>query len=93
MNIVIIIISESRALFMGSASTEFGKINFKTKSYYDTIYSFKNYFATFFFSFQFSAISGIQTDHKWKEYQQVYIMQLVSQERCIRPFVLQIVCI
>ena len=32
---------------MGLASTEFGKINFKTGSH-DTIHIFKNYFATVF---------------------------------------------
>ena len=37
----------SRALFMESATTEFGKINFKT-GFYSTIHIFKNYFATVF---------------------------------------------
>ena len=43
------------------------KKNFKTGSY-NTVYTFKNYFVTVFliFSFQFSTISGIQTDLKYK---------------------------
>ena len=48
---------------MGPASTKFSKYNFKTRSH-GTIHTFKNYVATMFsvFNFQFSAISGIQTD-------------------------------
>ena len=45
-----------------SASTEFGKCNFKTRSY-NIIYTFKNYFVTVFLTinFQFSAIDSILT--------------------------------
>jgi len=48
---------------MEPASIEFSKFFFKIRSY-DTIYTFKNYFATVFLTinFQFSAISGIQID-------------------------------
>ena len=47
---------------MGPASTKKRKFYFKTKSQ-GINYTFKNYFATVFsvISFQFSAISGIQT--------------------------------
>ena len=52
---------------MEPTSTESGKINFKIGSY-GIIHTFKNYFATVFsvINFQFSAISGIQTDPKMK---------------------------
>ena len=51
--------------FTGSASMDFSKFFFKTGTH-DTIHIFKNYFTTVFsvFSFQFSTISGIQTDSK-----------------------------
>jgi len=51
---------------MRLASTFFYKNNFKTRSH-GTIHTFKNYFTTVFsvFNFQFSAISGIQTDLKY----------------------------
>ena len=52
-------------LFTGPIIMEFNKYNFKTGSY-DTIYTFKNYFAAVFLTinFQFLAISGIQTHLK-----------------------------
>ena len=50
-------------VFTGPISMKFSKFYFKTGSH-DTIHIFKNYFATVFsaISFQFSIISGIQTD-------------------------------
>ena len=53
----------SHALFIRPASMKFGEFCFKTRSH-DTIHIFKNYFITIFsaISFQFSIISGIQTD-------------------------------
>ena len=55
----------SCALFTGPASMEFNKFCFKTRSH-STIHTFKNYFVTVFsaINFQFSTISGIQTDPK-----------------------------
>ena len=44
------------ALFMGPTTTLFRKKKFKNVSH-GTIHTFKNYFGTVFFSFQFSAIS------------------------------------
>ena len=51
--------------FTGSVGTDFSKFFFKIGSH-GTIHTLKNYFTTVFsvFSFQFSAISGIQTDSK-----------------------------
>ena len=53
------------ALFIGPTTWKKSKFNFKTRSH-DTIHTFKNYFITVFlvFSFQFSTISGIQTELK-----------------------------
>ena len=55
----------SCALFTGPASMEFNKFFFKIGSH-GTIHIFKNYFTTMFLAiiFQFSIISGIQTDLK-----------------------------
>ena len=55
----------SHTLFTGPVSTEFSKFFFKIGSQ-GIIYTFKNYFAIVFsvISFQFLAISGIQTDLK-----------------------------
>ena len=55
----------SRALFAGPASTEKRKFCFQIGSH-GTIYTFKYYFVTVFLviSFQFLAISRIQTDPK-----------------------------
>ena len=53
------------ALFMGPANWKKSKFNFKTRSH-GTIHIFKNYFITvsLVLSFQFSTISGIQTELK-----------------------------
>ena len=55
------------ALFMGPATWEKRKFNFKTRPH-STIHTFKNYFITVFlvFSFQFLTISGIQTEFKYE---------------------------
>ena len=60
-------ISAYRALFMDSQISLFSNFFIKNGSY-GTIYTFKNYFATIFFSFQFqfSVFSYIQTNPKSK---------------------------
>ena len=49
--------SRSRVLFTRPVSTFFSKNNFKIRSY-STIHTFKNYFATKFFFFQFLVFSN-----------------------------------
>jgi len=57
--------NRSRALFTGPTNLFFFSKTFIKNGSHDTIYTFKNYFTTNVFNFQFSAISGIQTNPKF----------------------------
>ena len=75
------LISAHRTLLMDPQISLFSNFFFKNRSH-STIHTFKNYFATMFFNFQFqfSVFSCIQTDPKNNDTKQVFHYRVLAMK-------------
>ena len=84
---VCVLNSGSCTLFTEPASTEFGKIDFKTGSH-STIHTFKNYFATVFSVFSNKRCPNRPLVFKSRMHEVKFHFEILKESCCFQPFML-----